>query len=191
MTPVNWQDGLPLLVSPNVVLRELRRSDAAALWQLACSPEVARYSWPAPPTVDAFDSFITKAWRDRTEGRYACFAFVPRTQEEPAGIFELRSLQPKFVRAELGILIDPALWRDAACADGMRLICDFGFNTVGVHRVEIRSSVAHAPCNEALERFGVRKEATLRSAFTHGGTFEDQYLWGIVKGVDPLAAPSL
>jgi ribosomal-protein-serine acetyltransferase len=103
-------------------------------------------------------------------------------------MFELRSLQPNFVRAELGVMIDAAAWEGAAFADGMRLICDFSFGTVGVHRIEIRSAVAHAACNAALEKLGVRREATLRSAFAHGGQFEDQYLWAIVKGVDPLAA---
>lgn len=184
MSHVNWRDGLPLLVSPNVVLRELRRSDATALWQLARSPDVQRYAWPAPPTVDAFDSFITQAWRERTDGKYAGFAFVPRERDEPAGVLELRSLQPNFVRAELGVTIEPAFWRDAAYVDGMRLICDFGFNNVGVHRIEIRSSVAHTEFNATLDKLGVRKEATLRSAFVHDGRFEDQYLWAIVKGVD-------
>ena len=185
---MNWREGLPLLVSAHVVLRELRRADAPRLWQLARAPGVGRYCWPAPPSVDAFDSFITQAWRDRTDGKYACFAFVPRDRTEAAGVFELRSLQPNFVRAELGVMIDAADWEGAAFADGMRLICDFGFRTVGVHRVEIRSSVAHGECNAALGRLGVRREATLRSAFAHGGQFEDQYLWAIVKGLDPLAA---
>jgi RimJ/RimL family protein N-acetyltransferase len=184
VSPVNWREGLPLLVSANVVLRELRRADAAALWLVARTPGVGRYSWPAPPTVDAFDSFITQAWRDRTEGKYACFAFVPREQAEPAGVFELRSLQPHFVRAELGMMLAPVVWDDAAFVDGMRVICEFAFNTVGVHRIEIRTPVAHAQCNAALERLGVRREATLRSAFAHDGQFEDQYLWAIVKGLD-------
>ena len=188
MSHVNWREGLPLLVSAHVVLRELRRSDAAALWPLARSPEVARYAWPAPASADAFDGFITQAWRERTEGKYAGFAFMPRERTEPAGFFELRSLQPNFVRAELGTLIAPALWADPAYADGVRLICAFGFQTVGIHRIEIRSAVAHAACNAALEALGVRREATLRSAFAQGGRFEDQYLWAIVKGVDPLAA---
>src|SRR5829696_8789374 len=91
---LNWREGLPLLVTPRVVLREVRRSDAADLLRLARAPEVARYSWPAPTTVDKVEAFITRAWRDRAEGKYACFVLVPRDQTGPAGMLELRSLQP-------------------------------------------------------------------------------------------------
>jgi len=183
---MNWRDGLPLFVTPRVVLRELRRADAAALWRVARSPRVARYTWPAPPNVDAFESFITWAWQERTAGKYACFASVPSDHTEPVGVFELRSMQPEFYRAELGLLVDPAIWDGGVFDDGMRLVCEFAFKTAGVHRIEIRSVVADAACNAALDRMGARREAVLRGAFLHGGRFEDQYLWSVVKGLDSL-----
>jgi [ribosomal protein S5]-alanine N-acetyltransferase len=188
--PLNWREGLPLLVTPRVVLRELRRSDAAALWRITRTPEVARYCWPPPPSVDAFEAYIAQAWRDRSDGKYAAFAVVPRDQTEPTGLFELRSTQPKFVRAELGLLFDPPAWTSGVVEDGMRLICGFAFRTVGVRRLEIRVSVEDARCNDTLSRLGVQKEAVLRSAFMHKGNYEDQHLWSVVVGVDRLAQPA-
>jgi ribosomal-protein-alanine N-acetyltransferase len=186
---LNWREGLPLLVSPRVVLRELRRADATPLWHIARSPAIARYSWPAPASIDAFESFVTTAWRERALGKYACFAIVPRGQAEPAGVFELRSLQPGFFRAELGLMIEPALFDNGVFNEGMRLVCDFAVRTVGVHRIEIRSAIDDAACCAALDKLGVKKEAVLRSAFVHCGRFEDQCLWSVVKGLDPLAPP--
>lgn len=186
-SPHNWRQGLPLLLTPRVVLRELRSSDAAPLWRVAHVPAVERYAWPAPSTVDGVEAFIKGSWRNRAEGKYTCFAVVPQGQSEPAGLFELRSLQPRFFRAELGLLIDPALFQSGAFEDGVRLICQFGFKTIGVRRMEIRSAVANRACNAALEKVGLQKEALLRSAFAHGGRYEDQYLWSIVHGLDRLA----
>ena len=185
----NWREGLPLLVTPRVVLREMRRSDAASLWRVSRSPEVARYAWPGPATADVFEAFITRAWRDRTEGKYACFAAVPSEQADPTGIFELRSLQPNFFRAELGLLVDPPMFDTGVFEDAMRLVCGFAFRTVGVRRIEMRVSSTHARCNAALEQLGAKKEATLRAAFPQGRRFEDQYLWSVVSGLDRLAAP--
>ena len=184
---LNWKDGLPLLVTPQVVLRELRLTDAPALRRVVRTPAVARFAWPAPSSVDAFESFITWAWRQRAEGKYACFAIVPRDGTEPAGVFELRALQPGFYRAELGLLLEPGWWNNGVFEEGMRLVCAFAFGTVAVHRVEIRTSVNDASCNGALAALGVEREAVLRSAFVHGGGFEDQILWSVVKGLDPLA----
>lgn len=187
---LNWREGLPLLVTPRVVLRELRRSDAAALWRITRTADVARYCWPPPASVDAFEAYIAQAWRDRSNGKYAAFAVVPRDQTEPTGLFELRSTQPRFVRAELGLLFEPASWTNGVVDDGMRLMCTFAFNTIGVRRLEIRVSVEDARCNEALARLGVHKEALLRSAFMHKGKYEDQHLWSVVLGLDPLARPA-
>ena len=50
-----WRAGLPILTNDRVMLRELRMSDAASLYRVARCPDVARYTWPAPPAVDAFE----------------------------------------------------------------------------------------------------------------------------------------
>ena len=188
MTPTpNWREGLPLLLTTSVVLRELRRSDAEALVRVARSADVARYAPPQPTRVDEFEDYINAAWRLRGEGRAAIFAVVPKDALEPAGLFELRSLQPGFVRAELGVVLEPLLWDGPVFDDGLRLVCEFAFATVGVRRIEIRSVVSHSRANAALARLGVQREAVLREAFPRGNIFEDQCLWSIVHGLDRLA----
>jgi RimJ/RimL family protein N-acetyltransferase len=170
------------------VLRELRRTDAAGLYRVAKSPGAARHAWPGPASADAVEAFIKRAWEERASGKYACFAVVPRDQTEPAGLLELRSLQPDFFRGELGVVLDPDLWNNGVFEDGMRLMFEFGFKTVGAHRIEIRTSVANTTGTAALEKMGIQKEAVLRAAFVHEGQFEDQYLWSVINGVDQLAA---
>jgi ribosomal-protein-alanine N-acetyltransferase len=186
---LDWREGLPLMVTPRVVLRELRRSDAPALCQVARSPEVARHSWPAPPTVEAFERFIEWSWAERAAGRYTCFGVVPRDSITAAGIFELRPLQPGFFRAELGYFIDKPLWGTGVFHDAARLMVDFAFTAVGVHRIEVRASVANARSNAALQKIGAHKEGLLRAAFVHEGEYEDQYLWSFVNGIDRVSVP--
>jgi ribosomal-protein-alanine N-acetyltransferase len=184
---LDWREGLPLMVTPRVVLRELRRSDAADLCRVARSPEVARHSWPSPPTVEAFERFIEWSWAERAAGKYACFGVVPRDQMSAAGLFELRPLQPGFFRAELGFFIDKPLWGSGVFQDGARLMAEFAFSAIGVHRIEVRASVENMRSNAALEKIGAQKEGLLRAAFVHDGQYEDQYLWSLVKGIDQVA----
>ena len=186
---LDWREGLPLMVTPRVVLRELRRSDAPALFRASRSPEVTRYTWPAPPTVEAFERFIEWSWAERAAGRYACFGVVPRDSITAAGMFELRPLQPGFFRAELGYFIDKPLWGTGVFHDGARLIADFAFKAVGVHRIEVRASVTNARSNAALQKIGAQKEGLLRSAFVHDGVYEDQNLWSFVNGIDRVTLP--
>lgn len=66
---------------------------------------------------------------------------------------------------------------------------DFAFNAVGVHRIEVRASVANARSNAALQKIGAHKEGLLRAAFVHDGEYEDQYLWSFVNGLDRVTVP--
>ena len=183
----DWREGLPLMVGTGAMLRELRRGDAPALLRLAQSPDVARHTWPAPDNVEAFERFIESTRSRRAAGTYTCFAVVPTGQSAPAGLFELRSAQPGFFRGELAFFIDRPLWGTGVFHEAARLVCDFAFNAVGVHRIECRSEVDNGRANRALEKFGAVKEGRLRASFVRDGQIVDQYLWSIVNGLDRLA----
>jgi ribosomal-protein-alanine N-acetyltransferase len=185
-----WRAGLPLLVNDRVTLRELRASDAAALHRIAQSPDVARHTWPAPPDVASFERFIEWTWAERAAGRYVCFAIVPAGATEASGLFELRQMQPGFFRGELGSLMDPALWGSGLFLAAARLMLDFAFRVIGVHRIEARAAVDNVRSNVVLSKLGARKEGILRAAFVRDGRYVDQQLWAIVAGLDACIGPN-
>jgi RimJ/RimL family protein N-acetyltransferase len=179
-----WRTGLPILANDRVMLRELRMSDAPSLYRVARCPEVARYTWPAPPAVAAFERFIEWTWAERAAGKYMGFAIHPQGATEAAGLFELRQMQPGFFRAELGFFIDPATWGTGLFNEAAQLVLDFAFQVVGVHRVEARATVDNLRSNRALQRLGAQQEGILRAAFVSNGKLVDQYLWAIVSRLD-------
>lgn len=181
----DWRAGLPVLRGKLVTLRELRRSDARSLHAALCRPEVTRFTWPPPSSVDAFERFIEWTWAERGTGKYICFGIVPRGRDEAVGVFELRQLQPGFFRGELGFVMDPDEWGAGIFAEGARLLLGFAFDIVKVHRMEARVAVTNARGNAALQKIGARQEGVLRSAFVSDGQFLDQNLWAI------LADPAL
>ena len=63
----------------------------------------------------------------------------------------------------------------------MRLIRDFAFNGLGVHRIEARCSVENPRGNAALRMIGAQFEGRLHEAFVCDGRFVDQYLWALVN----------
>src|SRR5262245_55088815 len=91
-----WRSGLPCLTGDVVSLRELRASDAAALFVALTNEQVARFISPPPSTVEGFERFIAWAIRQRQNGEYLCFAVVPHGTDSPIGIFQVRSLEPAF-----------------------------------------------------------------------------------------------
>src|SRR5437764_14907038 len=132
----DWQQGLPTLRGGQVVLRELRASDAASLFTLLTTEEVARFISPPPSTVEGFSRFIDWTLRQRTAGTYACFAVTVAGFDTAVGIFQVRELDPGFGTAEWGFAIGSAFWGTGVFDQGAALLLDFAFDTVGVHRLE-------------------------------------------------------
>jgi RimJ/RimL family protein N-acetyltransferase len=183
-TPVtngdDWRTGLPCLTGDVVSLRELRPSDAAALFAALTSEQVSRFISPPPATVDGFERFIGWAIRQRQQGQYVCFAVVPHGTDTPIGIFQVRSLEPAFGTAEWGFALAAEFWGTGVFLDGARLVVDFAFDVLGTHRLEARAAVKNGRGNGALRKLGAVQEGLLRRSFLHRGEYLDQVLWTIL-----------
>lgn len=178
--PADWRAGLPVIAGERVTLRELQFSDAPTLYAEFTTPEARRFMWAPPPNVVAFERFIEWTHRERADGKYICYGVVPEGKREAWGIFELRQLQPGFVRGELGFIMASSLWGTGAFIESAHLLLDFAFDTVNVHRVEARASVDNDRSNAALKKLGARQEGTLKEAFWRDDHFVDQYLWAVL-----------
>jgi len=60
-----WRRALPVLLSPRLVVREVRMSDAADLADMFADPDVSKYLSPCPPEAEPFREFVSWARRER------------------------------------------------------------------------------------------------------------------------------
>ena len=177
----NWRNGLPTLTGLRLTLRELRTSDAASLFAMLTTEEVSRFISPPPTTDEGFERFIAWTFRQRAAGEYVCFAVVPSGCDAAVGLFQVRSLEPGFGSAEWGFALGSNYWGTGIFADGARLVLDFVFNVMRVHRVEARAAVRNGRGNGALRKIGAIQEGVLRRSFLRNGEYLDQVLWSIVS----------
>ena len=176
----DWRQGLPTLTSGQVVLRELRQSDATSLFALLTTEEVSRFISPPPTSVEGFEKFIAWTHRQRTAGAYACFAVTVKGFDTAIGIFQVRQLDPAFENAEWGFAIGSAFWGTGVFQAGAELVLDFTFETLGVNRLEARAAVLNGRGNGALIKLGAVQEAILRKSFQKNGEQLDQALYSIL-----------
>ena len=176
----DWRMGLPVLTGTQVVLRELRASDAPSLFTLLTTEEVSRFISPPPTTVDGFERFIAWTHRQRRAGSYTCFAVTLANDDTAIGIFQLRELEPGFGTAEWGFAIGSPYWGTGVFQEGAELLVSFAFEAVGVHRLEARAAVRNGRGNGALRKIGAVQEGLLRKSFLKNGEYLDQTLWTIL-----------
>ena len=175
-----WQRGLPVLEGRQVVLRELRSSDASALCALLTTEEVSRFISPPPTTVEGFERFIAWTHRQREAGAYVCFAVTLRGFDTAIGLFQVRQLDKKFDSAEWGFAIGSAFWGTGVFQEGAQLVVDFTFDVVGANRLEARAALQNGRGQGALLKIGAVQEGVLRKSFLRNGRFLDQALFAIL-----------
>jgi [ribosomal protein S5]-alanine N-acetyltransferase len=176
----DWRTGLPLLAGKRVALRELRISDAASLFAMLTTEEVARFISPPPSTVDGFERFIAWTMRQRAAGAYACYAVTLQGFDTAIGIFQVRETEPGFTTAEWGFAIGSPFWGTGVFEESASLVLEFVFETLGVHRLEARAAVVNGRGNGALLKIGAVNEGVLRKSFLRNGRYLDQVLYAIV-----------
>lgn len=180
-TTTDWRRQLPVLEGRQVVLRDLRASDAPSLHELITTEEVSRFISPPPATVEEFERFIEWARSGRTRGAFLCFAVTLRGFDTAIGLFQIRSLDPTFETAEWGFAIGSDFWGSGVFSDAAERVLEFAFDTVGVHRMEARAAVQNGRGNGALLKLGAVQEGVLRRSFRKNGRYLDQVLYAIVE----------
>jgi len=183
MIPIqsDWRQAVPVLTGQSVILRELRMSDAPVLLSMLSSEEVARFISPPPTTVEGFERFIEWTHSERAAGRYLCFGIVPEGFDAAVGLFQVRQAEPDFASAEWGFALGSPYWGSGLFMAGARLVLDFAFDVIGVHRLEARAAVQNGRGNGALRKIGALQEGILRRSFLRNGAYLDQVLWAIVS----------
>jgi len=175
----SWRQGLPTLTGSQVSLRELRLSDAPALFAAMSTAETVRFISPPPATIAGFEKFIAWALCQRAAGQYICFALVARGSDVAIGLFQIRSLEPGFGTSEWGFALASEYWGTGMFTDGAELALRFAFEVLGAHRLEARAAVLNTRGTGALRKMGATQEGVLRRSFLRNGEYLDQGLWSI------------
>jgi ribosomal-protein-alanine N-acetyltransferase len=176
-----WRHRLPTLVGRSVRLRELRKSDAPALFAHLSTEDVARFISPPPNDIATFERFVAWTVRQREAATYVCFAVTLRDDDRPIGLFQIRDLADGFSTAEWGFALASSYWGTGVFVESAELVLAFAFETLGVHRLEARASVQNGRGNGALRKLHAVEEGHLRGAFLRNGRYHDQRLWTILS----------
>lgn len=178
--PRDWRAGLPVLADALVTLRELEPQDAPYLLSMLGTEEVRRYMSPPPADVVGFERFIDWARSERESGRYLCYAIIPAGCDHPVGLFQVRQIDPTFTAGEWGAALGSAYWGTGIFESSARLVIDYMFEQVGVHRLEARAAIQNGRANGAARKIGAVPEGVARRGLHCQGRYHDQLMWSIL-----------
>ena len=167
------------LVGERTRLRELRDDDLPRLVPWWRDPDVAVFNNQVKPQPDALVEDTLRGWsRNDTPGS-AAFC-IETLDGELAGHVALFGAEAQHRCATFGIFLDPARLGQGLGSDATRVMVRYGFETLGLHRIELTVSALNARGIAAYEKAGFAREGLLRRKLFYAGAFRDQVVMGIV-----------
>lgn len=173
----------PTLEGERLVLRPFHIRDAPSVQRLAGAKEVADTTLhiPHPYPDGAAESWMAGHPAKWADGSLATFAMVERESGELTGAISV-SIDATQASAELGYWIAVARWGRGYATEGGRVMLDFAFDRLHLHRVQARHFTRNPASGRVMQKLGMRCEGVLRDSMRRdaSGPFEDVALYAIL-----------
>lgn len=189
-------DRLPTLTGSRLRLRWLEVSDVPALFALGSHAEVSRY-WSRPPmqSVSEAEALLEDVRRQHRARTLFQWGIARLTDDVLLGCCTLHQVEWGHRRAEVGYSLRREFWGEGFMTEALRVLFDFSFGPVGLHRLEADVDPRNERSLRLLERLRFRREGLLRERYHVGGEIQDSVLLGLLardwgQVATPLPEPS-
>lgn len=171
------------LTDGSTALRPWRDSDLAAIVAACQDPEIARWTRvPSPYGESDARLYLLDRYDAVLDGRAAPFAIVESSTGELLGSVALMRFAWAHARGEVGYWLAREARGHGHASRAVRLICAWGFATLGLERVQLFAATGNEPSQRVADRVGFTREATQRSDILNHGTRDDTIAYGLLAG---------
>jgi len=166
------------LATANFTLTPLASSDRDDLLAHLSDPKTVEFMDIAPMTAIA-DADATIAWATGLLERNAGMRWSIRDREGAfVGSVGFNSLiRQHGSRGEIGYDVVRARWRQGVMGEVLPVVLNYGFASLGLHRIEATVTPGNIASAGLLQRHGFRREGLLRGHGHWKGGFQDVELF--------------
>ena len=169
-----------MIESERLLLREFADSDFDAVHAYATDLEVLRFMPWGPNSEEETREFLARAQSHASK--------EPRTALELA-VIEIESdrlvggvgLHAERSEAELGYCLSRSAWGAGYATEAARLLVDFGFRSMTLHRIWAGADPENMASRRVLEKLGMRQEGHYRQNCQIRGEWRDTVVYAILE----------
>ena len=166
----------------HVRLEPLAREHTDALAAVGLDPDLWRLTTRRVETRDDLVAYVEEALAAQADGTALPFATVEAPTGTVVGCTRLGNYAPEHRRVEIGWTWVAAPWqRSAVNTEAKLLLLRHAFETLGCHRVELKTDARNERSRRAILRLGATEEGRLRKHMaTESGHLRDTLYFSIL-----------
>ena len=169
--------------TPRLVLRQFGPSDLNSIFAGLSNKDVIKYYGVK------FDSLETTKeqmeWYSSLEknstGKW--WAVCDKFSDDFMGAIGLNDIDKKSKKGEVGFWLLPQNWRKGYIREAMPEVINYGFSTVGLHRIEAWVESGNKSCKQTLKALGFQQEGTLRDCEIKDGKFISLDVYSVINNL--------
>ncbi|MDC0714139.1 GNAT family protein [Stigmatella sp. ncwal1] len=170
------------LLTARLRLREFDLEDWRATWPYESDPEVVRYQSHDVRSPEESQQYIldSRATVNESPRRIYDLAVVLRAEERLIGRCGLKVTDASQREGALWYILDRSHWGRGYVPEAAQALLDFGFGTLGLHRVWADCDPRNPPSVRVLQKLGMRQEAHFRENAFIKGEWCDSLIFAIL-----------
>lgn len=179
---------LPVLNGVNVVLRTPFAEDYEQWFRLRKESRTFLEPWEPLWSEDELDR---TGWRrrlgrhreDMAQGVATAFLIFERRSNDLLGGISIGNIRHGVAEsASIGYWMGERHAGKGTMVEAVKLVCNYGFSTLGLHRIEAACIPDNNRSIRVLEKAGFQREGLLRSYLRINGEWRDHFLFAVIAG---------
>ncbi len=173
------------IASQRLSLAPLEASDARELWDVVNASRSWLTPWlpwvPFQKSAESSTRFVEASAADWDSGRALRFTIRARQGGVLLGVVGLEACVEMHRSCELGYWLRQDASRQGFMTEAAMMCIDFGFRTLGMHRVSVAAATGNHPSLRVIARLGFQFEGIERQAEWCDGRWLDHAVFSLLE----------
>lgn len=167
-------DRSPRIETERLVLRCMKVSDAADMYEYACLDKVTEYLlWAPHDSIDFTKNYLKQVETAYKRGDFYDFGVVLKSNGKFIGTCGFANLDNANFKGEVGYVLNPEYWGKSIACEALEAVLRLGFDRMGLNRIEARYMIGNERSRRVMEKCGMSFEGVARQSMFVKNNFCD------------------
>ena len=172
----------PRLETERLILRKLSRFDAQAIYEIRNDYQVTKYNiGDAYTNLEQARVLIKNIQGEFVERKTIRWGITLKPNDKIIGMVGFNYWDRQDHRSAIGFDLRQDQWRKGIMTEAVRAVLRFGFQNMGLNRIEADASIYNVGSITLLQKVGFIQEGIEREQYYEDGNYHDLALFALLK----------